>query len=337
MQIEESQGFISWLRLRDLVAAHPRRAFEEGEIALRMASQCVQPRILAVMGTALRRLDDLQGAEVFLLEALQLSEQEQDRWGTADIMLRKTSVLVSIGDLNGALSSAREAGGLFAGLGCQADVGRALVSEGGVFVHLGKLLNAESCYRRALRLLPQHSRPNRSAAMSELARIQSEREQFQSAHAWASLAKKECGDDDAAVEWLQALGVFEYRAGFLEEATQTFANCRRHFLETESFLESAVSTLWLCRCHLARDRGDEATLLAQESSMLIGHLKDNPAAAAVILELVGNAVAGRKMSYRHVARLCEQMEEMGARRGRAPIQISRSDRQLPLLSPHRPR
>lgn len=329
VQIEHCKGFISWLRLKELVLSRPREAFRQGEIVLRFASRQVRPRILAVMGTALRRLADHQGAEALLARARQLAEQDGDTWGTADTALRLISVFVSTGDCGRALVTAREASGMFAGIGSFGDVGRALVSEGGVFLHLGRPLDAELCYRRALRLLPKSSKANRIAAMSELARISADQGRFDKARVWARLTHQECTNDDIETEWLQALGVFSFRAGYLDEAVRTFSDCRDYFLRKESFLESAVSTLWLCRCLFAQKQEGEATKVAIESSFLIGHLKSNRAAAAVILELVGNAVAGRKMSLEHVSKLCDDIERMGARRGRTPVQFSRLDQRRP--------
>lgn len=315
--IEEIHGFPAWRRLHHLVLSAPCEVLDNARPALLSAAPAVRPRILAVVGTALRKTGDLDGAAHLIAEARQQAQALGDLWAEADATHRLSRVTLETGDVEEALRQVREAGSLYLELGDRAGIGRALMSQGHYFAHSLDFVRAGRLFQAALRQLPSTDPDNRFSALMNLARISSELDQPETALRWLrSAAAQSAGvAKEMAYGSYQTRGAVAFEVGHYEEAIDCFRQCRQFYLDAGIPLEAAYSTVWLCHALLQTGRIPELVSLAHESLELIGLLKRNRVAAGVMASLVrqlknGEIRVSRLVEYR------QTLEELrqGARR-----------------------
>lgn len=298
VSIEKQPGFITWCRLCRVVLTEPEKVLQQAEVALRLASPIVRPRILAIVATASRRTARLDGADKLYTKALHEAKRVGDRWAVADIVHRWARVAVDRGEFKIALSRVREAICHYERIGDDPALGRALVSEGHNLYHLQDYATAEEAFKRALQKLPKAEVAYRISALGNLATIASDQGTPRLALKWLRAATK--GNPNAPlgflVDTLQTQGALSFQAGYLAEAEDCFRRCRTFYIEKGRSLDSAFVTVCLCEVLLAKGEGVEVVALAKESTELIGHLHRHRGPASVMVALARDAFAGREIT-----------------------------------------
>ena len=314
--LEQLKGFAIWRRLHHLVLSAPCEVLAQASSALHFAAPALSPRILAVVGTALRRTTDFAGARHLLAEARRRARALGDRWAEADATHRLSRVNFEMGDPEGALRRTLEAAGLYAMVRDQAGLGRAILSYGHYLAHLEEFTEAADCLRQAIKTLPDSAIDHKVGAMTNLSRIALEQRDVDEALRWARAAAGLSHSANPGV-WLdctQTRGVLALQLGHTGEAIEAFRKCRDTYREQGIFLECAYVTLWLCSALLKDGKGAEVVELAKEGAWLIGHLRSSGVAAGVMASLANQATAGREISDTFLRSLLEKVEGVRERR-----------------------
>ena len=313
------RGYGTWRRLVRLAQSEPLTALAQGEWALKLAAKALGPRILAVLGTALRRTDDLEGAFAALDVAEHHANQWQDRWAIADIWQRRCYVLLAAGEPEQALDLAQAATGKYLALGQLGDAGRATVDQGVFLAVLERQEEAIEAFRGALKVLPPGEHDNRFIAMNNIARAYCELGKLRVALDWTkgvtSYEKGRVADLMVLASW-ETRGLLAYQLGDLQQAESAFRHCVKEYEDRSAFLDSALSRVWLCRSLLARGYVQECWDMAHEGSFLIGKLRSSKVAAAAIATLVVEARRSRELNDGFLEGIALQLTEA---RGWRPI------------------
>lgn len=321
--LEAQSGYRTWRRLHRLVLSAPLVVLDQARPALTLASRALRPRILAVVGTALRKSGDLDGATHLIEEARQQAKTLGDLWAEADATQRLSRVTLLRGEIEEAIHQVREAGSLYTELGDRAGVGRTLLSQGHYFAHREDFARAESLFRAALRELPPDEVDFRFSAFTNLARSASQMGQPTTALRWlrSATAHREGVGDELIYVCFQMRGVLAFENGHSSEAVDCFYDCRDYYLGAGDPLEATYSTVWLCHALLEEGRIGELMKVANESLQLVGLLKRHPTAAAVMVSLVRQLKRGRIRA----TQLVKYRQRLEAVRGRG----ASSDEQAP--------
>lgn len=311
LRVQNSRGFFTWWRLRRLVVSKPTKVLDQAKPALRLVAPSIRPRLLALVATALRRTGKVHGAAVLLREARIEAESVNDRWAVAEIAHRSARVTLDLEGPQAALDEVCEAVSLFTSLGDDVGVGISLTIKGQFYAHLQQFEAANSTLREALTKFPAAEASYRFAAMMDLARVAVESEDLPRALGWARAATLCRGTitEGARMTAVQTLGLLAFRQGYLEEADQALQTCRLHYLENATYLECAYVTVCQCEVLLASGAPAAVTKLAKEGMGLIGHLNKHRAAAAVMVTLANQAVAGREITAAMLAECRETLEK----------------------------
>ncbi len=157
---------ISLESLEELAREEPTRAIHRAEALVGEVSLEKLPRLLAIAGTAYRRLERLDDAMHLLLEA---ERKATDPLDLGDIKQRLAYVIAARGGLDGAIAKVLEAQNLFLLVGDESALGRALVDQGMFLFHRDQLPAAALCLERALQRLGEGEVRNRFSALVGLA------------------------------------------------------------------------------------------------------------------------------------------------------------------------
>lgn len=313
------RGYGTWRRLIRLAQSEPIAALQQGERTLRLADQSLGPRILGVLGTALRRTDDLEGAFAALEVAEHHANQGQDRWAIADIWQRRCYVLLAAGEPEQAHELAQAATGKYLALGHLGDAGRATVDQGICFAASDRQVEAIEAFRGALKVLPPGEHNNRFSAMNNIARAFCELGRLELALRWVKKADYETHHGVSPMVILanwETRGLLAFRLRHLEEAEAAFRHCLKGYGDREAYLDSALSLIWLCRSLLAQGRVAESREIALAGTELIGKLKHYKLAMGVMETLALEARASWKITEDLLVSMAHRLQEL---RGWRPI------------------
>ena len=321
--IKRKHGFTTWRRLHRAVLSEPRAVLEQGPGALEKAAPEIRPRLLAVLGTAMRLTTDRAGAAVILDQAEKEAREIHDDWALADIWQRRAALYLERGELADALGLVQRAGGLFGALRNWAGVGRATYDQGLCLAHLQRHRAAREMFRRALRLLPATEPDHRFSSLVGLSRSYAESGDLARALRWARAAN--CNREGVSMALLkgslQTRGMLAFELGRIGEAVDSFRDCVAFYRHKGIHWHCAWSTIWLCKVLVDDGRHHEAGLRASESLSLIGHLQDERIAANAMVILVNHALSGRQLTavfLDDVLKRFERSNRSGARKNRAP-------------------
>ncbi len=307
--VRQLRGFITWLRLRRLLLSDPLEVLGQSQAAMKLADIRLHPRLLALAGTALRKIGDIQGAIVVLQTSRERAQAIDDYWALGDAVRRQAHTQLDRGDLEAALRMSREAIGIFTLAGDSIGVGETLITQGGFLLHLDEPRAARICFRRALKKLPENEVDFRVAALSNLARIALAEGEAERA---VVLADAACRMDLPVGLWIDCVRVralIRIDTGHIRDAIVDLESCQDFYLKGGQFLEAAFATLWLCRCLLELGRGQQCSEVAVGAAKLIGHLQGHKIASTAMVCLANAALAGKGMTLAQVDSLLHQMTE----------------------------
>lgn len=293
------RGYQTWRRLISLAQSKPRDALNQGEAALKLAAEELRPRILAVLATALRRTDDLDGAFVALEIAENRADQLRDRWAIADTWQRRSYVLLAAGEPAVALHASCIASGVFISIGSVAGAGRATLAQGICLAALSRQEDAIQAFRGSLKTLPSWETDHRYSAMINIARAYCELGDHGNALKWAKGSVSDIGRGVCELVLLgswETQGLLAFQLGSFQEAENAFRHCVDEYTERDAHLDSALSLVWLCRCLLANGKTQQCRETAQKGIRLIGHLKHHRVASGAMAYLAAEARAGRAIT-----------------------------------------
>lgn len=321
--IEQKRGFCTWCRLKRLVAGQPQIVLAQGRAALEQADSALRPRLLAVLGTAMRLTTDRTGAAVILEQAETEAKDIRDDWALADIWQRRAALHMDRAEFEQALEFAQRAAGLYGSLRNDACVGRATYDQGVYLAHLQRHNAARDMFRRALRILPPSEKDNRFSALVGLSRSCAESGDLPKALRWATAATRhrEGVSMVLLVGSLQTRGLLAFELGRLDEAVDAFRECVDFYLERGIYWYCAWSTIWLCKVLVDNGQHHEAAVRARNSLDLIGHLRGERIAANAMLILVNHARAERELTIEFLDDILSEFERSkrrGAHKKRAP-------------------
>lgn len=316
---EELAGHDTWRRLVRLAQSEPRRALDQGEASLEAAAGSLRPRILATLGTALRRTDDLEGAFAALEVAEQYAQRLNDHWTIADIWQRRCYVQLAAGEPEQALALALAATGKYVALGQLGDAGRAAVDQGVCLAALNRQKEAIQTFQSALEILPPREYDNRFSAMNNISRAFCELGNLMMALSWAKRAANKSSHGVSPMVLLanwETRGLLAFQLGNFREAENAFAHCIQGYGARDAHLDAALSLVWLCRCLATQGHTQKCRQVALTGTEFIGPLKKHRLAAAAMVSLAVEANAGRAITPALLERLIRQLQEI---RGWRPI------------------
>ena len=298
VSIYHERGFITWRRLCRVVLTEPEKVLQQAEVALRLASPTVRPRILATVATAFRRTARLDGADKLYTKARHEAERVGDIWAVADIMHRWARVSIDRGEPKIALDRVREAISHYEKVRDSVGVGRALIAEGQYLAHLENFALAKMAFKSALKRLPTVEVSYRIAAMMNLAKAASEQKEHTAALDWARAASRSYGGIPLGIltDCIQVQGALAFELGDRAEAEACFRKCEGDYKKQGRFLDCAHTTVCLCEVLIEQGLGEEVVDIAKTTTELIGHLRRHRGPAGIIAALASHAYAGRKIT-----------------------------------------
>lgn len=152
--------------LEELAHDEPVGAIRLAETMIGEVPLDLLPRLLAIAGTAYRRLERLDDAMHVLLEA---ERRATDPLDLGDVKQRLAYVIAARGSLDEAIAKVLEAQNLYLLAGDESALGRALVDQGMFLFHRDRLPAAALCLEQALQRLGDGEFRNRFSALVGLA------------------------------------------------------------------------------------------------------------------------------------------------------------------------
>lgn len=272
--------------------------------------------LLAVYGSALRMIEDHDGAQQTLVTALELAEPTGDEATLGDLLQRLAYVVADrCGDYRRSSQLSRRATDFHTLADDSNSVGKTLVDRGLWLYELGRPDEAIRMQQRALRRLAADEHRNRFSALQLLGLAYRECGDLERAHKYASLAAELAPQVGS---WLAAK-LLRLRAKIAVDRRQ-FEAAEEHLREAiEVFLpisagEAALATTELVRVLVLQDRDGDAHETAKTLTQFIIPLEEkSTVAASAALELLRCGEAGRGIPMELVDRVAGVLEVGRAR------------------------
>ncbi len=266
--------------------------------------------LLAVYGSALRMLEDHDGALQTLVAALQVARRSGDPATLADLLQRLAFVVADRGEHLRALELARAAEGWYVRADCRVGIGKTLVDQGCWLSKLGRPRESILANEAALKYLPAEETSNRFAALQTLGLSFWSLEELDDAQRYADEAEEIAPGvgpwQRAQLAWLQAR-IATSRKDF--GPAETLFQESAEFFAPLSSVEAALVSSELTRVLLLQGRAAEAQGLANTMLRFIEPLRHNRVASAAMADLWRCAAAGHGLSLEVVERTIRGLEE----------------------------
>lgn len=305
----ELSGYARYEYLRDLVLAKPSRVIEEGQHALGSVHPYLIPRLLSVVGSALRRTADLNASWEAFVRADRMARKLPDSWAEADNFQRWGHLVKDRGDYEGALNMAEKATAIFTRLQDQIGFGRAIFDQGLWLSHLGRFEEAIGAYQVALKMLPSSQKSSIFGCLQNLAMVHLEMGDVEKSLKYASELETRSADV-APLIMIFAIdyqGRLQLRSKEYSDACLSFGKVFDFCLENDYHFEAAVAAIPLCQTLILSGESTAALIVAERSASLIGHLKGNRLAQGAMTVLATEAAAGRQLSLKKLDDLRKTM------------------------------
>ncbi len=259
------------------------------------------PRLLGVYASALRLLEEHDGAQHALTIGLELAAQRDDRSAVADLWQRLAYVMADRGDYHRALLISERAEKIFVRTGDSIGSGKTLVDQGLWLHYLDHPKESIDLHLTALLRLPQDPqlRRCRASAFQTLGFNCLKLQDLDRAETYAAQARQEASELEpwvfGGILWLQAdiataRGRYEEAEGFFREAVEIFSPI--------SAGQAALASIELVRSLLLQGRDREAHETAKAMARLVEllHRKKNRVAEAALTELIRCGLERRGLS-----------------------------------------
>ena len=260
-------------------------------------------RLLGVWAASLRLLERSDEALVMHGQALQLASQLGCRPLTAELAERSVGIVADRGDYAFGIELADFALGLYAELGHDDGMGRALVDRGIMLVQMGKPREAIASYSAALNYLAEDNSPFRCAAFQGLGVVQLRTGELAAADRSLKQALVHAHDKDSylcgRVAWLRARIAFA--RGHLE-AAETYFDQALATISERSPIDTVLVSAERVRLLLKMGRIGEACGFARDMTKLLLPIDDRPMARAALTDLIRAGMQGDALNIALVDR-----------------------------------
>ena len=250
--------------LEKLSQERPADAIRRAETMVLEVEDRLVPKVLAICGTAYRRLERHDDALHVLLDAENLTD---DLPTLADIKQRIAYVIAATGELDRAIRTILVAQNLFLICDDRSGLGRALVDQGMFCYHQGDLRSSKLCLNRSLELLSEDEPRHRFSALVGLGLCHAE-ESIEEALDYLDRAALQAARVGKALQWK----LLWSRARLLEqhdlklEALELFRTLAEEYLFNDHLLDACLAIVDLIRA--TQELGENPKALAK----LVGQL-----------------------------------------------------------------
>ncbi len=276
--------------------------------------------LLAVYGSALRMLENHDGALQALVAAVQVAWRSGDPTTLADLLQRLSYVVADRGEHRRALELAKVAEDWHVRADNRVGIGKTLVDQGCWYYYVGQPRESISASEAALKYLPFEETSNRFAALQTLGLSFWALGELSSAQRYADEAAEIASGVGpwlrAQLDWLQARIATEKKDYVLGE--RLFRETSEFFVPLSS-VDAALVSAELARVFLLEGRGAEAQGLANTMLRFIEPLRRNRVASAAMADLWRCAAAGQGLSLELVERTIRRLEEGRAQECARPL------------------
>ncbi len=292
-----------------------RLARNQASASLQHTPRSLLPRLLGAYASALRLLEDHDGAQHALTAGLELAAQRDDFSAVADLWQRMAYIVADRGNYQRALVISERAERIHVRIGDDIGVGKALTDQGIWLYYLDRHRESIDSHLAALHRLANQSlaRRCRVGSLQFLGLNYLKLQKLDRAQAYAARARQEASELGpwvfGGILWLQAdiamvQGRYEEAEGFLREAIEIFSPI--------SAGQTALASIELVRSLILQNRTEEAYETAKAMARLVEPLRrKSRVAEAALAELVRCGLERRGLTLR---RLDDVAEKIATRR-----------------------
>ncbi len=276
------------------------------------------PCLLGVYGSALRLLEDHDGAQHALTAGLEMARAAADRSMVGELWQRFAYVVADRGNYRRALVISERAERIHVRTGNDLGIAKSLVEQGIWLYYLNQPHESIDLHRAGLRRLPQSPQASRwrTSALQFLGLSFLQLEELDQADSYAAQARDAaCGEGPwvfGGILWLQARvalaqGDYAEAEVFLREATEIFLPI--------SSGQAALASIELIRCLILQDRADEAYETAKAMARLVEPLRrKSRVSEAALAELVRCGLERHGLTLRRLDDVAERISKGRHRR-----------------------
>lgn len=318
-------GFGKYVELRDKVSEQPRFVIENGGSFIRAADERLAPRLLAVIGSAFRKLLKLDEAGYCFRGAETLAAKNQDDWALADTWQRMAFVYYDCGEVAISLKLAENAAITFNRLQDRAGLGRATLDQGIWQGHLGHYEYSKQLFEASLELLPPSEQVNRVSAVINLTSL-ADRMGDHSEMLIRARQIRQMRDIPLVIRGSahEVLGRVASRKREWNLALRHFKAAQRLFSHGSFSFEEATLMVVLCRALLEAGRISEIPAYVERAKVLTKSVR-NKFIASVLWDLAVTQARGEEISLNLLAGLHEQLsQEISRSAQRSPVSLPAS-------------
>ncbi len=298
-----------------------RLARDQAIDAAQHVPRSLLPRLLGVYGSALRMLEDHDGAQHALTTGLELAAENEDRSAVADLWQRMAYVVADRGNYQRALVISERVEKIHVRIGDDIGVGKTLTDQGIWLYYLNRFRESINLHLAALRRLARHSsvRRCRAGTLQFLGLNYLKLQDLGTAVRYAALAREEASEQGVwvlgGILWLQAdialaQRCYEHAEEFLREAVEVFTPF--------SSGQAALASVELIRSLVLQGRNSEAYETAKAMAALLSPLrKENRVAEAALTQLIHFGIQRRDLNLWHLDDAAQKIRRTLKRRGSA--------------------
>jgi tetratricopeptide (TPR) repeat protein len=270
--------------------------------------------LLAVYGSALRMLMQLDEAQQALMAGLAVARRHGDPSTIADLLQRLSYVVGDRGNYQHALELSRVAESWHVRADDRVGIGKTLADQGGWLHYLGRFRDSIALNEVVLRYLPAELGYNRFGALQVSGLGCLALGDADEAQRYAELAEEQAAGvgpwQRMQLKWLQARIAASKRA--YDTAEELFRRTTEYFAPLCP-VSAALASAELVRVLMLQSRLEESYGLARSILRFVEPLRDNKLASAAMADLWRCANARRGLDLKLVERTIRELEK-----GRVP-------------------
>ncbi len=295
-----------------------RLAREQVIDAAQHVSRSLLPRLLGVYASALRLLEDHDGAQHALTTGLELATGNENRSAVADLWQRMAYVVADRGNYQRALVISERAEKIHGRVGDEIGVTKTLVDQGLWLCYLDRPQESIDLHLEALPCLLHDSRLRRcrTSVLQTLGVNCLKLRELVRAEAYAAQAGKEACELESwvygGILWLQAdiakaRRRYEEAEGFLREAVEVFSPL--------SAGQAALASIELVRSLVLQGRNGEAYQTSKAMATLLEPLrKKNNVAESALTQLIRCGIQRRDLTLGLLDDIAQKIRDSRTRR-----------------------